>query len=252
MKSGKLLLSGRRCFITSSSNGLGWNVAKSLANYGANVILHADQRFDKELQQAFNHLPKNSPTQTHNYVMANLLNRESMLSLPSQLKKISPSLDVFIHNAIHPAVTQNPSDVTKVEDYPFEMFEGIIKINLNVPFALTQLVLPLLRNGERPSIIYASSGLGKQRQGKGSNYVSKFEVRCSDMLASMLSHELKNFRINSIHPVPKEPGKDEEPFENLTPFVWLTREDTKLTGRHINCQDWVGRDPGKFIEYEDS
>lgn len=40
------------------------------------------------------------------------------------------------------------------------------------------------------------------------NFFLKFEVRCSDMLASMLTHELKDFRINSVHPVPKEPGKD--------------------------------------------
>ncbi len=70
------------------------------------------------------------------------------------------------------------------------------------------------------------------------------------MLASMLSHELRDFRITSVHPVPKESDQQDEPLENLTPFVWLSRVDTVTESRHINCHSWVGRDPEKFTSYE--
>jgi 3-oxoacyl-[acyl-carrier protein] reductase len=128
------LLQGRNCLITGSSRGIGKALANELAQYGANIILHG--RSENSVASLLKELPQVHPTQKHAYVFGDLEDKETYAEIEQQMKKILtewnqqvPILDILIHNA---AISGKPQ--TKVEDYPLEDFESIMRINIKAPF----------------------------------------------------------------------------------------------------------------------
>jgi len=137
-----LLLRNRTCLVSNCGiNDLSHDVAKSLASYGANVIVHGSD--ETSLKQVFNALDasKVSDKQWHGCILSNfknILNTENLelkiRLLIEDLKKYTSHLDVFVHDA---GVVSTPP--TNFEDYPLNDFEQIMNFNLLYPFALTQI-----------------------------------------------------------------------------------------------------------------
>ena len=79
-------------------------------------------------------------------------------------------------------------------------------VNLTATFVLTQMLLPLLKKSEDPSVVFTSSGVG--RVGKafwGAYAVSKFGVEAlSQILANEHPHTAARF--NCINPGPVRTG----------------------------------------------
>jgi len=87
-----------------------------------------------------------------------------------------------------------------IESYPIQQFENVMRINLKAPFSITQQLLPLLRNANKPSLIFVSSDVGQKKPGLktwGACAISKFGF---EGLAWVLAEELEDkVRVNVIN-----------------------------------------------------
>jgi NAD(P)-dependent dehydrogenase (short-subunit alcohol dehydrogenase family) len=239
------LLANRVCLVTGSSRGIGLGIARAFAANGATVTLHG--RNTATLRQALASLPESL---RHTYVEADLNTREGSEKLVERFHKLQEKLDVLVHSAgiLGP--------ITPLASYPEKDWNEVIQVNLTAPFLLTQALLPLLRKGDHPSVVFISSTLGRVGRAEwGAYVVSKFGV---EGLTQVWAHELQgdNIRVNAVNPggtrtqmraaaYPEEDPKTLPTPEDISPiFVWLARADTHMHGQSLEARDWMGRDPG--------
>jgi NAD(P)-dependent dehydrogenase (short-subunit alcohol dehydrogenase family) len=185
----------------------------------------------------------------HTYVAADLNTLEGSKKLAERLIRLHEKLDVLVHSA----GILGPK--TPLATYPQKDWHEVIQVNLTVPFLLTQEVLPLLRKGDHPSVIFISSGLGRVGRAEWGAYaVSKFGVEgLTQVWADELQRE--NIRVNAVNPggtrtrMRAAAYPEEDPMilptpEDIAPvFVWLARADTEMNGQSLEARDWIGRDP---------
>jgi NAD(P)-dependent dehydrogenase (short-subunit alcohol dehydrogenase family) len=122
-------------------------------------------------------------------------------------------------------------------------------VNVTSAFVLVQVCLPLLQASEDPSVIFTSSGVG--RQGKafwGAYAVSKFATEgLSQVLAD--EHRHTALRVNCINPgatrtdmrLAAYPGEDRDalkrPEEILAAYLYLLGPDSRgVTGKSFDAQ----------------
>jgi len=238
------ILFNRICLITGSSRGIGLGVARVFAENGARVILHG--RDEKVLRQSLAEL---SEPQQHSYITADINTPEGAVVLAAALLRLHEKLDVLIHSAgvLGPKVP--------LADYPEEAWNDVLRVNLTAPFLLTQALLPALRKGANPSVVFISSSVGRRGRAEWGGYVvTKFGV---EGLTQAWADELKeeNVRVNAVNPggtrtqmraagYPQEDPLTLPTPEEIAPvFVWLARADTQITGESLDARDWIGRDP---------
>ena len=136
-----------------------------------------------------------------------------------------------------------------IEQYDAVEWQRVLHVNLTAPFALTQVLLPLLRNSADPSIIFTSSGVGRQgRAYWGAYAVSKFGT---EGLSQVLAAETRHVpvRVNCINPGPTRtnmrlqayPAEDRDalktPEEILPTYIYLLGPDSRgVTGQSLDVQ----------------
>ena len=238
------LLAGRICLITGSSRGIGLGVARVFAESGASVILHG--RDEKVLRQSLAEL---SEPKQHSYITADINTPEGAVVLAAAFLRLHEKLDVLIHSAgvLGPKVP--------LADYPEAAWNDVLRVNLTAPFLLTQALLPALRKGANPSVVFISSSVGRRGRAEWGGYVvTKFGV---EGLTQAWADELKEekVRVNAVNPggtrtqmraagYPQEDPLTLPTPEEIAPvFVWLARADTQITGESLDARDWIGRDP---------
>ena len=187
------LLAGKVILVTGAGDGIGRQAALQYGAHGATVVLlgktvkKLEAVYDALLAQgspepAIIPLDLNGATKTHYQDLAR--------TLQQQLGR----LDGVLFNASHLSVLG-----------PFEMigedqWDKVMQVNLKSQFLLTQALLSLLRATPESSIIYTSSGVGKQgRAYWGSYAISKF---ATEGMMQVLADELSNstVRVNCINP----------------------------------------------------
>lgn len=239
------LLLNRICLITGSSRGIGLGIARVLAKNGAIIVLHG--RDEELLGESLSRLTR---AEKHTYIIADLHTKAGAAVLASEFLRRHDKLDVLIHSAGILGPPRIP-----LAEYPPESWNEVLQLNLTAPFLVTQALLSTLRKGDRPSVIFISSGLGYQgRAGWGAYSVSKFGV---EGLSQVWAHELKaeGIRVNAVNPggtrtrmrgaaYPQEdPATLPTPEDVAAVFVWLARGDTVVTGQSLEAREWIGRDP---------
>ncbi|MCC6173418.1 MAG: YciK family oxidoreductase, partial [Gammaproteobacteria bacterium] len=103
-------------------------------------------------------------------------------------------LDGLVHNAALLGT------LAPIEQYDVPTWMRVMHVNLNAAFALTQVLMPALRASADASVLFTSSGVGRQgRAYWGAYAVSKFAV---EGLVQVLAAELERtpVRVNAINP----------------------------------------------------
>jgi NAD(P)-dependent dehydrogenase (short-subunit alcohol dehydrogenase family) len=214
------ILFNRICLITGSSRGIGLGVARVFAEKGARVILHG--RDENVLRQSSATLV--DPVK-HTYVAADLNTAQGPLNIAEGFLRLQKKLDVLIHSAgvLGPKVP--------LANYPEAAWNDVLRVNLTAPFLLTQALLPALRKGANPSVVFISSSVGRRWGGYA---VTKFGV---EGLTQAWADELEaeGIRVNAVNPggtrtqmraagYPQEDPLTLPTPEEIAPvFVWLAR-----------------------------
>jgi NAD(P)-dependent dehydrogenase (short-subunit alcohol dehydrogenase family) len=237
-------LAGRVIAITGPTRGIGHAVALACARHGADVVLIG--RNVKKLEAV------------HGEIEA--LGRPGSTIAPFDLEKAVASdydtlanallsrygrLDGLLHNASLLGM------LSPIEHYDVPTWYRVMHVNVTAAFALTQVLLPALKQSKDASVVFTSSSVGrKARAYWGAYAASKFAV---EGLAQVLASELDDttsVRVNTINPGPTRtamrlqayPAEDPEtlpPPEAITgPYLALLGPASRgVTGQAFDAQN---------------
>lgn len=237
------VLKDRIILVTGASDGIGRALSLEAASLGARVVLHG--RDAKKLEAVYDRIMANQPETRPSIAVMDLARADSnaYASIADSVRETFGRLDGLVHNAgiLGPRLS--------IEQYDVVEWQRVLHVNLTAAFALTQVLLPLLKQAEDPSIVFTSSGVGRHgRAYWGAYSVSKFGT---EALAQILADETRHtpLRVNCINPGPTRtrmrleayPAEDRDrlktPEEILTPYVFLLGPDSRgVTGQSLDAQ----------------
>ena len=236
-------LEGKTALITGGSKGIGKGIAEAYLKQGAEVIICG--RNEDNLTSAGEELKEFGLV---NYVVCDITKLNDVEELAMQIEAVKQRLDILVNNASILGVR------SPIIEYPEDMWQQVVHVNLNAQFFVTKALLPLLLRSKEASIINVSSSVG--RKGKkewGAYAASKFGV---EALTQVLADELQdtNVRINSVNPggtrTDMRAGAypDEDPNTLPTPldispvFVYLASDESKdINGQEFTAREWIGK-----------
>ncbi len=204
--------------ITGANKGLGYEMARQLAQSGVTVVLAARDRAKGEV--AAEKL-KNEGLDVR-FIKLDVTNKKDYAEAVAFLEKNFGKLDILINNA---GISADGLAGTSVSATTEESLQRTFETNFFAPIALTQTLLPLLKKSEAGRIVNMSSILGSQTLHADPNSpIYNFKSLSYDAskaalnsLTIHLAHELKDtkIKVNSAHPgwVKTDMGTDAAPME---------------------------------------
>ena len=218
-------------------------MALSAAALGGQIILHG--RNVQKLEKVYDDIEALGSAPRPSIAVLDLAsaNSNAYESLATNLAEEYGRLDGLVHNA------SIIGDRFSIEQYDAVQWQRVLHVNLTAAFALTQVLLPMVKKAEDPSIIFTSSGVGRTgRAHWGAYAVSKFGTEgLSQVLAD--EHRQGKLRVNCINPgatrtgmrLEAFPGEDRDklkrPEEILAPYLFLLGPDGKgVTGESLDAQ----------------
>jgi NAD(P)-dependent dehydrogenase (short-subunit alcohol dehydrogenase family) len=237
------ILKDRIILITGSSDGIGKALALRAAALGAQIILHG--RSVAKLEKIYDAIEAIEAAPRPSIAVLDLesANAQSYESLADSIADEFGRLDGLVHNA------SILGDRYSIEQYDAVTWQKVMHVNVTAAFALTQVLMPMLKQSADPSVIFTSSGVG--RTGKafwGAYAVSKFATEgLSQVLAD--EHRHGGLRSNCINPgatrtnmrLAAYPAEDRDqlkrPEDILAPYIYLLGPDSKgITGQSFDAQ----------------
>ena len=189
------LLKDKVILVTGAGSGLGRAIAKACAAHGATVILLG--RTVKKLELVYDQIVEAGHTEPAicplNLEGAILKDYED---LTTAIQREFGHLDGLVHNAAT-FDSLKPLAEAKAPDWLKTMH-----VNLNAPFFLTQLCLPLLNAADSPCVLFVTDHVGEDAEAFWGPYgVAKAGLTS---LARMWRKELKNtsIRVHHLDPGP--------------------------------------------------
>ncbi|GJM15219.1 MAG: NAD(P)-dependent oxidoreductase [Thermodesulfobacteriota bacterium] len=236
-------LDGKIALITGGSKGIGKGIAEAYLKQGAEVIICG--RDEADLMATGDELKEFGQI---NYVVCDIAKLSDVNNLADQIEAVKIKLDILVNNASILGVR------SPIIEYPEDVWQEVIHVNLNAQFFITKALLPLLLKSENASIINVSSSVGRKGKGNWGAYAaSKFGV---EALTQVLADELEdtNVRVNSVNPggtrTDMRAGAypDEDPNTLPTPldispvFVYLASDESLDTnGQEFTAREWIGK-----------
>lgn len=237
------LLKDRIILITGAGDGIGRAAAISYALHGATVVLHG--RTLNKLEVIYDEIeslrapqPAILPLQ-----LSSASERDYELLLDT-LDRQFGRLDGILHNA------GILGERVPLAEYPVNVWDDVMAVNLRAPFVITQALLPLLEKSKHASVVFASSGVGREaRECWGAYSVSKIAIEAVSQLFAK-ERVNSNIRFNCINPgatrtamrakaYPNEDPKTLPTPDSIMPaYLYLMGEDSlHMNGQSIDAQD---------------
>jgi len=229
--------------ITGAGGGLGSTAALALAKQGAHIIL-LDKSIPK-LEKTYDAIvAANAPEPIiYPFDLAGA-NEMDYQELADRIDEKYGSLQGVLHSAVE-FTAFSPISVTKTKDWGHTL-----NVNLNAPFLLSRVLLPVLNKSAHASIVFTSDSSARNAPAFSSAYgVSKIAM---EGLANILAEELEAFnkiRVNTLVPGPVDsplrkrayPAEDKHKLpamESLAPvYVYLFgAESIGITGQIIDAR----------------
>jgi len=219
-------LAGRVIAITGASDGVGRAVAIACAQHGAKVILLG--RSERKLSAVHAQIESASPAAEPTIAVLDLENAlaPDYDRLASAVLERFGRLDGLLHNAAM------VGELAPIEHYDVPTWCRVLQVNLTAAFALTQVLLPALKQSSDASVLFTSSSVGRQgRAYWGAYAVSKFGV---EGLSQVLAAELENIsaiRVNALNPGPVRTRMRAQAYPAGNPASWPPPE--AVTGPYL-------------------
>jgi NAD(P)-dependent dehydrogenase (short-subunit alcohol dehydrogenase family) len=187
-------LAGRVVAITGASSGIGRAVAIACARFGATVILIG--RNARKLETVHGEIEAaGSPEPTIAVLDLEKAVASDYDKLASAVAERFGRLDGLLHNA------GLLGTLTPIEHYDVPTWCRVMHVNVTAAFALTQVLLPALKQSQDASVLFTSSSVGRRgRAYWGAYAVSKF---ATEGFMQVLASEVENItsiRVNSLNP----------------------------------------------------
>lgn len=235
-------LAGKTILVTGAGDGIGKSAAIAFAKLGAEVILlgkttaKLEAVYDKIValgypEPAIVPLDLQGATKQHYQGMAETIEQKF------------GKLDGVLHNA------SQLGTIMPFEQWPQNMLEKVMQVNVNAAFTMTQCLIPLLKKSDSASVIFTSSSVGRKAKAFWGAYaISKF---ATEGLMQLLADEFDNtkIRFNCINPgatatkmrataYPAENAKNIAQPDDIMPAYLYLMSDESLTvnGQSLDAQ----------------
>lgn len=242
------LLQNRIILVTGATDGIGAEAALTYARYGAELVLLG--RNEDKLKRAAEAVRLAGNGQVHYWKLdLDTTSAGDCQMLAHEIAQRITRLDGVLHNA---GVL---GDIVPMIDQAPEVWQQVMRINVDNTFFLTQALLPLLLKSDAGSLVFTTSSVGRQgRSGWGAYAVSKF---ATEGMMQVLAEEYRsqNVRVNCINPggtrtkMRANAFPDEDAARLKTPadimplYLYLMGDDSRRkTGISFDAQP--GRKPG--------
>ncbi len=146
-------LSGRTALVTGAASGIGRAITERFVGDGARVIA-VDRDADR--------LGKTCADTGATPLVVDL---SDIAGLPAAIADVAPGVDILVNDA-------GIQHVQRLEDFPIETFETILRIMLTAPFVLVRAVLPGMYERGWGRIIHVSSAHGRRASPFKAAYVT--------------------------------------------------------------------------------
>ncbi len=160
------------------------------------------------------------------------------------------ALDILINNAavyVHDHSVSPEASHRSIDHVEARTLLEMFRVNTVAPLAVTRALLPLLRKGDCPKVVFMSSGMASinNKDGREIEYGYSASKAALNMLTRVLSHELRadGISVAAISPgwvatdmgTPSAPLKPDEVAEGLWNVIKVL--DTSQSGTFL---DWHG------------
>jgi len=181
-------LKNKVAIITGGAGSIGKITAKLFLDEGAKVMLV--DLSEKALKEAVVELESANVK----FCVADVAKAEEVKHYVSETVKVLGKIDVFFNNAGIEGV------VKPIIDYPEEMFDKVIAVNVRGVWLGNKYVLPQMNDGG--SIIITSSVAGLLGSPNVSAYITSKHASVGIMRATAVEAAPRKIRVNSVHPSP--------------------------------------------------
>lgn len=156
-------LKNKTALVTGSTSGIGLEIAKKLAENGANVVLNGFG--DKlEIEKIIEEIKSKYKVKAL-YAPYDVSSTEQVEKLINDSVSITGTLDILINNA-------GIQYVAPIQEFPIEKWESIISINLSSAFKTIKFAMPYLLKNDWGRIINIASAHGLVASPYKSAYVA--------------------------------------------------------------------------------
>jgi NAD(P)-dependent dehydrogenase (short-subunit alcohol dehydrogenase family) len=236
------LLTSRHIVVTGADYELGDAVARAVAAHGATAILIG--RDQPTLEKLYDEIAQSGAPEPA-LLPFDLwrASADDFDALGATLSGEFDELDGLAHCAVDLGI------LSPLAVYDLSIWVRVIQANLNVPYLMTRVCLPLLEKAESASVVFTSSDVGRiGRPNWGAYGVSCFAL---EGLMQTWAVELEgdsSVRINTLDPGPLRtamrarlyPGEDPEtvptPADIATAYLYLLGPDSEgLSGRSLSA-----------------
>lgn len=236
-------LANKVILVTGAGAGIGKTAAKTYAAHGATIILLG--KTTRKLEQTYDEIVADGHPQPAIFPLDLLgANPDHYAEMAKTIEENFGRLDGILHNA------SVLGELSPIANQNVEQWHQVQQVNVNAPFMLTQACLPILSKSDSASLIFTSSGVGRQgRAYWGAYSVSKF---ATEAFMQILADELEtntNIRSNAINPGAtrtmmrakaypgEDPNKLKTPEEIMPIYLYLMSEaSSDINGQSLDAQ----------------
>ncbi|WP_129662124.1 SDR family oxidoreductase [Rothia uropygialis] len=180
----------RRVVITGAATGIGQASARRLGEEGATLAL-VDVNSDDLAKTADSVRETGAEVQTH---VVDISDEEAVKGLASELGRAWGGVDVLINNA------GVDSKGGKVHEYPTELFDKIIAVDLRGTFLMTKYLVPLMFEHGKGAIVNMASFSGLAADADRSGYNAAKGGVVNFTRATATDYGSRNIRANAVCP----------------------------------------------------
>jgi NAD(P)-dependent dehydrogenase (short-subunit alcohol dehydrogenase family) len=217
-------LTNKVALITGGAGAIGKETAKLMLEAGAKVFITDLKSDDLEaVAKELNH--KNLA-----FTAADVSEEEGVKHYVNKAVETFGKIDIFFNNAGIEGV------VKPIEDYPLDVFDKIVAVNIRGVWMGAKFVMPHMNDGG--SVIITSSVAGLTGSPNASAYITSKHANVGIMRALAAEMAPRKIRVNSVHPSPVDnrmmrsleegfaPGAGAEVKKNLENAIPLKRYAT--------------------------
>jgi NAD(P)-dependent dehydrogenase (short-subunit alcohol dehydrogenase family) len=182
------LLSGKVAIITGGASGIGYAAATRFAAHGARLVLVGQNQ--ARLEKAVATLGP----EVASYVVADVADADQVAGYVRHTVARHQRIDILFSNA------GIEGSVATIDDYPIEVFDRVVAVNLRGVWLGLKHVMPVMAKTGGGSIVINSSIAGFKGFPQMSAYVASKHAVVGVMRSAALEGAAQGIRVNTIHP----------------------------------------------------